>query len=134
MKRMKDKIFQVGIILGRITQLCVDKGVVSAGPEMALADFLDVFSEELVSLPLSEGTRTTIVREIQDISATLTTYQANVAITPEDARIMVSLVSWWTDMMLEEFIENSQQGIDTDSSGREVQGSSFSETGKTGRL
>ena len=106
---MKDTIFQSGIILGRITQLCVDRGVVSAGPEMGLSDFLVLFSGELESVPLTEGTRTTITNEVNDLSVMLKTYPPNTALAPEDARIMIGLVSRWTDMMLDDFIQENGQ-------------------------
>jgi hypothetical protein len=125
---MKDTIFQSGIILGRITQLCVDRGVVSAGPEMGLADFLVLFSGELESVPLTEGTRTTITNEVNDLSVMLKTYPPNTALAPEDARIMIGLVSRWTDMMLDDFIQEA--GVNPHAPGSEGNGSPFHEEEK----
>ncbi|MFA5296030.1 MAG: hypothetical protein WC382_10990 [Methanoregulaceae archaeon] len=116
---MKDTLFQAGVIFGRITQLCVERGVVTADPGIALADLLVLFSEELGSLPLSEKTRGTIAHEIHDLSSTLTAYEKDQRLNPDDARTMISLVSRWTDMLLDEFINDSQAMRPPVSSGRD---------------
>jgi len=103
-----DSVFQAGIILGRITQLCVERGVVSTNGGIALEDLILLFTEELSSLPASASTRITIADEIHNLTAALAEYGKDQRLNAEDARIMISLVSHWTDMLLDDFIDNSQ--------------------------
>lgn len=107
MKRMQDVIFQAGVVLGRITQLCADRGVVAADSEIALADLIVLFSDELESLPVTENTRTIISSEIHDLSQAIAGYTKNQRLNPDEARIMIRLVSRWTDILLDEFIRDT---------------------------
>lgn len=100
--------FQAGIILGRITQLCVDRGIVSTGAGIALEDLLALFTEDLSSLPVSVMTRMTINDEIHSLAGALAEYKKDQRLNTDDARIMIRLVSRWTDMILDEFINHAQ--------------------------
>jgi len=111
---MMDALFQAGIILGKINKLCVERGVAPTGAGIALEDLLVLFTEELSSLPVSASTRVTIADEVHNLAGALSEYEKDQRLNNEDSRIMIRLVSRWTDMLLDELIENSQSASAAD--------------------
>lgn len=95
-------IFQAGILLGRITQYCVDRRVVRPAPDMGLADYLSLLSEEICTLPLKESVAEKIRSEISAISINIAAYPPDKMLEADDARIMIGLAARWTEMILTE--------------------------------
>ncbi len=95
-------IFQAGILLGRITQYCVDRRVVRPAPDMGLADYLSLLSEEICTLPLKESVAEKIRSEITAISVNIAAYPPDKMLEADDARIMIGLAARWTEMILTE--------------------------------
>lgn len=96
-------LFQTGVILGRITQLCIDRGIVMSGSVMGLSDFFNLLIDEVKNLPVSDSLITQILGEINTLSGNLSGYQKEARLEPDDARIMIGFVSRWTDMLFDEF-------------------------------
>lgn len=120
-----NNLFQTGVILGRITQLSIDCGAVLSVSGMGLVDLLNLLSEELPKLPVSSSLVEKIICEIHDLSSSIYGYQPGFSLDPDDSRIMIGLVSRWTDMLMDELNDansteklpgqtpNGYSGIDT---------------------
>ncbi len=94
-----NNLFQTGVILGRITQISIDRGIVLSDSGMGLVDFLDLLQEEIKKLSLKESLAKKILDEIGNLSESIHGYTKGERIEPDDARVMVSFVSRWTDMI-----------------------------------
>lgn len=103
-----NNLIQMGIILGRITQLSVDRGVVVSGSGMGLSDFLILLAEEVKKVSVPEPVINKILDEIKPLSENLADYPRDTRLEPDDARVMISLVSRWTDLLYDELMNESE--------------------------
>lgn len=104
-----DAVFQTGIILGRITQFSIDRGVVLSFTVTALSDLLTLFSEEIQCLPVQKETNKQLLAEIGDLFKEFGQYQPDEPLKIDDSRIMVGFVSRWTEIVLNELAEQSSE-------------------------
>ena len=102
-----NNLFQTGVILGRITQISIDRGIVLSDSGMGLVDFLDLLQEEIKKLSLKESLAKKILDEIGNLSESIHGYTKGERIEPDDARVMVSFVSRWTDLIYDELSRQS---------------------------
>jgi hypothetical protein len=100
-----NNLLQTGVILGRITQISVDRGIVISDTDMGLADFLYLLSEEARNLPVTESLNKKLLGEITNLLHMLSGYGKGVRLEPDDARIMIGITSRWSDMLLDELTE-----------------------------
>lgn len=107
-------IFQSGVILGRITQIAVQRGIVTLGDGMSLSDFLILFSEEIGMTPISDALKEKIQNEINNLMENFSSYSKGQRLEPDDARIIIGIVSRWSDMLIDEFIHSCPSQNDDD--------------------
>ena len=100
-----NNIFQTGVILGRITQLSVDRGNVVSGSGMGLADFLHLLEDEVKKCPIREALQKKILDEINALIDNLSAYSKEARLELDDARVMIGFVSRWTDLLFDEFLD-----------------------------
>ncbi len=88
-------IFELGILIGRLSQLGADNGIVKKEKGIGIIDVIETTEMVLENIKFREEIITDITKDLDEIKKLLDKYKVDTNLTDEDSDKIISMASKW---------------------------------------